>query len=86
MTKLKVGAKLTYNGSDALGLAARIADPDISDADNGSYDSPAMDLNPGTTVEVVGYDEDRDLTIVGWVDADGNQRTTSVDADGWDRG
>lgn len=85
MTVPEVGTKLTYTGTDALGLAARIADPAVSDDD--SYDSPALDLAPGTQVEVTGYDEDRDLTIVEWTDTDGNARCTSIDSlNGWTEG
>jgi hypothetical protein len=38
-----------------------------------------LDLHPGTSVTVVGHDDDRGLVLVEWTDRSGNPRITSVD-------
>lgn len=71
--------KGTYRYAADAGLAARarVVDPDVSD------DLPSemaeLDLKPGTGVTVTGYDRDRDLVLVGWTDAQGTPRITSVE-------
>jgi hypothetical protein len=40
-----------------------------------------LDLHPGTEVEVVGFEDERDLVIVSWTDRQGNPRRTTVSPD-----
>ena len=77
MAAPKTGTTYTYSGDDGLGACARVADPDISD--ELPSDMAALDMAPGTEVTVDGYDKDRDLVLVGWVDGAGTPRVTSVD-------
>ncbi len=76
MAAPNVGSAYRYRAGDGLAARARIADPDLSD------DLPAemhdLDMQPDTVVEVTGYDEERDLVLVGWTDLQGNPRITSV--------
>ena len=68
-----------YKADAGLAARARVADPDVSD------DLPAemrdLDMEPGTEVEVAGHDEERDLVLVNWTDANGTPRTTSLPPD-----
>jgi hypothetical protein len=70
--KPRTGSKYTYDAPGGLG--AQVADnqhPEMAD----------LDLHPGTEVKVCGYDDERDLVLVEWVDRQGNPRITSVEPD-----
>lgn len=66
-----------YNADAGLAARARIADPDLSDELPSEMHD--LDMPPGTEVEVVGHDEERDLVLVNWTDLQGNPRTTSIE-------
>ena len=83
MAKPRTGSHLTYNGSEGFGQAARRADPDQPDEMNvvDGVNMAWLDMPPGTEVKVVGHDDDRDLTLLEWVDDAGTTRITSVTED-----
>jgi hypothetical protein len=82
VAEIKVGQKVTFKGKEGLGQAGRIADPDVPEERNELRSEMAeMDLMPGTKVEVIGVDEDRDLVLIGWTDSLGNARITSITED-----
>jgi len=68
-----------YKADAGLAARARVADPDVSD------ELPAemhdLDMAPGTEVEVIGPDDERDLVLVNWTDRNGTPRTTSLTAE-----
>jgi hypothetical protein len=79
MATLNEGDRFRFAGADGLGQAARIADPDVPEAQNlMRSDMAELDMPAGCEVEVVGHDEDRDLVLVQWMDGQGNPRITSV--------
>lgn len=81
-TSIKVGQKATFKGKEGLGQAARTADPDVPQSDNPlRSDMAEIDLKPGTAVQVIGHDDDRDLVLLQWEDGQGNPRITSVTED-----
>lgn len=71
MSKPRTGAKYSYDGEKGLG--AQHAPRDLSS------EMHDLDLHPGTEVKVCGYDDDRDLVLVEWVDMQGTMRITSVE-------
>jgi hypothetical protein len=70
--KPRTGSRFTFDAPDALGAMH---------AESQSREMAELDLHPGTEVKVVGHDDDRDLVLVEWTDAQGNSRTTSVEPD-----
>jgi hypothetical protein len=70
MAKPRTGSKHTFDAPDALGA--------MHSRDQ-SQDMAELDLKPGTEVKVAGYDDDRNLVLVEWTDAQGNPRVTSVE-------
>jgi len=70
---VRTGSKYKYAGDAGLGAKSIEGDlhPDMAD----------LDLSPGTLVKVVGQDDERDLVLVEWEDAQGNPRITSVPLD-----
>lgn len=83
MAKPRVGGTYTYSGSEGFGQAARRADPDQPDEMNvvDGVNMTWLDMPPGTTVKVVGHDDDRDLVLLEWTDGAGTTRVTSVTED-----
>jgi hypothetical protein len=69
--KPRTGTRYTYNGDTGLGAAH--ADRELAS------EHAELDMQPGTAVSYTGYDDDRDLVLVEWADAQGNQRITSVE-------
>lgn len=69
-SKPKAGSKHVFDAPDALGAMH---------AESQARDMAELDLHPGTEVKVVGHDDERDLVLVEWTDAQGNPRTTSVE-------
>lgn len=69
----KAGTKYTYTGEKGLGAAHAERDLPAEMAD--------LDLAPGTEVTYDGYDNDRDLVLLEWTDAQGTPRRTSVEPD-----
>jgi hypothetical protein len=76
MTQPEPGDTFTYSAGVGLAARARVADPDVDDGLAG--DMAELDLTPGTEVTIVGCDEERDMVLLDWTDAQGNPRTTSV--------
>lgn len=82
MAKPTEGARYRFAGTDGLGQDARTADPDVPDASNLlRSDMAELDMPAGAEVTVIGHDDDRDLVLVRWADAQGTDRITSVPAD-----
>jgi hypothetical protein len=81
MTKPKEGARYRFAGTDGLGQDARTADPDVPEEKNLlRSDMAELDMPVGAEVTVVGHDDDRDLVLVQWTDAQGTDRITSIPA------
>jgi hypothetical protein len=81
MAKPKKGDGYRLTGEDGLGQAARIADPDVPEAQNlMRSDMAELDMPPGTRVAVAGHDDERGLVLVEWEDRQGTARITSVPA------
>jgi hypothetical protein len=79
MAKLNKGDRFRFAGTEGLGQAARIADPDVPEAQNlMRSDMADLDMPAGCEVEVEGHDDDRDLVLVKWTDAQDTLRITSV--------
>jgi hypothetical protein len=72
MANPKAGSRHVYQHMVGLG---ELHNPDIS------AEMADLDLKPGTPVKVVGHDEDRNLVLLEWTDAQGNPRITSVEPD-----
>jgi hypothetical protein len=66
------GTKYTYTHDRGL------ADHATGDTELRS-EMAELDLLPGTSVTVSGYDSDKDYVLVDWDDLSGNPRTTSLD-------
>ena len=77
MDKPEVGTRYRHTAEQGLAARARVADPDLDDAL--PSDMAQLDLPPDTVVEVVGFDDDRDLVLVSWTDGNGTDRITSLD-------
>jgi len=76
MAHPKKGTRYAYRADAALGLAARIADPDV---DNNQHPEMAeLDMPAGTLATVDGFDTDRQLVLLAWTDRAGTPRITSV--------
>jgi hypothetical protein len=67
----EIGQRWTYGGPAGLGHihADGPLHPEMHE----------LDMAPGTVVEVLDHDTARDLVLVGWTDAPGNPRTTSIE-------
>lgn len=79
MDKPKVGTRYRHTAEQGLAARARLADPAVGD--DLHPEMAQLDLPPDTVVEVVAFDDDRDLVLVQWTDGNDTERITSLDED-----